>query len=113
MIYCTTFLKLLVGSSVETYSLDALEAVVNRRECAIFAGLRDANVGSQNLKIPFNTFPIDIFDLKINQQNIFIYVNCFCWNRLKIYHLKVFKSCIIKKLTNWTSELSWSACLSV
>ena len=46
MTYCTTSLKLLVGSSVETYTLNALEAVVYQRECAISPRFRDANVGS-------------------------------------------------------------------
>ena len=45
MIYCTTCLKLLVGSSVETYTLNALEEVVNQRDCAIFPASGDANVG--------------------------------------------------------------------
>ena len=46
MTYCTTCLKLLVGSWVETYTLNALEAVVYQREYAISPGFRDANVGS-------------------------------------------------------------------
>ena len=50
MIYCTTCLKLLVGSSVETRTLHALEAVVYQRECAISPRFRDANVGSQYLR---------------------------------------------------------------
>ena len=45
MIYCTTSLKLHDGFSVETYNLNALDAVVNQRECAIFPGFRNANVG--------------------------------------------------------------------
>ena len=46
MTYCTPCLKLHVGSSVETYTLNALEAVVYQRECAISPRFRDANVGS-------------------------------------------------------------------
>ena len=45
MIYCTTSLKLHDGFSVETFNLNAFDAVVNQRECAIFPGFRNDNVG--------------------------------------------------------------------
>ena len=45
MMYCTTSLKLHDGFSVETYNLNALDAVVYQWECVIFPGFSDANVG--------------------------------------------------------------------
>ena len=48
MIYCTTSLKLLGDFSVETRNLNALDAAVKERECAIFPSYRDANVTSES-----------------------------------------------------------------
>ena len=82
MTYCTTCLKLLVGSSVKTYSLHALEAVVYQRECAISPRFRNANVGSKYLRrsrVVGRTLAFRSADVPNNGQFTFdLEVNDFC-----------------------------------